>query len=98
MQNLTKVWDINDHRAQRIHCKIGEMFAIICQPISLVEDVGFRQVLKTLEPCYQYPSRRYFTEAIIPKIHTGMKEEVLKLINNNNTASAKEKYVHKLHH
>ena len=58
-----------------------------------MEDVGFRQVLKSLEPHYQCPSRKYFTETIIPKIYTGMKEEVLKLINNSNTANVEGNYV-----
>ena len=48
----------------------------------MVEDVGFRKVLKLLEPRYQCPSRKYFTETIIPKIYSGMKEEVVRLINS----------------
>ena len=87
VQDLTKIWDINDHRAQKVHRKVGEMLAIDCQPISMVEDVAFRQVLKMLEPRYQCPSRKYFTETIIPKIYAGMREEVLKLIHNGSTAS-----------
>ena len=93
VQDLSKIWDINDIRAQRVHRKIGEMLAIDCQPISTVDDIGFRQVLKTLEPRYQCPSRKYFTETIIPKIYRGMKEEVLKLINHCNTASVEGNYV-----
>jgi len=69
------------------------MLAIDCKPISMVEDVGFRQALKMLEPRYQCPSRKYFTETIIPKIYTGMKEEIFKLSNSNNTASAEGNYV-----
>ena len=90
VQDLTKIWDINDHRAQRVHHKVGEMLAIDCQPISMLKDVGFRQVLKSLEQC---PSRKYFTETIILKIYTGMKEEVFKLINNTNTANVEGNYV-----
>ena len=81
-QELTKVWDINDHKAQRVHRKIGEMIAVDCQPLSVVEDVGFKQVLRTPEPRYQCPSRKYYTETVIPKIYKGMKVEVLKFINN----------------
>ena len=82
VQDRSKGWDINDQRAQRVYRKIGEMVAIDCQPISMVEDVGFRQALKLLEPRYQCPSRKYFTETIIPKIYSGMKEEVVSLINS----------------
>ena len=47
------------------------MIAVNCQPYSVVEDVVFKQVLRTLEPRYQCPSRKYYTEAIIPKIYRG---------------------------
>ena len=69
VQDLTKVWDINNHRAQKVHCKVGEMLAIDCQPVSMVEDMSLDR-FKTLKPCCHCPSRRYFTEAIIPKIYT----------------------------
>ena len=73
------------------------MLAIDCQPILVVDDVGFRRVLKTLEPRYHCPSRKYsrkcFTETIISKIYTGMKEEVLKLTNSSDGDSAERNYV-----
>ena len=48
----------------------------------MVQDVGFRTVLQIiiLEPHYKCRSRKYFIDTIIPKIYTGMKEEVSKLI------------------
>ena len=92
-QELTKVWDINDHWAQRVHRKIGVMVAIDSQPLSVVEDVGFRQVLRILEPCYQCPSRKYYTDTIIPKIYQGMKAEVLKLINDGSADGTEGNYI-----
>ena len=53
------------------------MLAVDCQPLSMVEDVGFIRVLQIMEPCYKCPSRKYFTDTII---YTGLKEEVSKLI------------------
>ena len=72
-QELSKPWDINDARSQCVHKRIGEMLAVDCQPLSMVEDVGFKRVLQILEPHYKCPSRKYFTDTIIPKIYTGMK-------------------------
>jgi len=54
---LVRLWDINNSRAQRVHCRVGEMIAIDCQPFSVVEDVGFTRLLKQLEPRYSLPSR-----------------------------------------
>ena len=56
------------------------MLAVDCQPLSMVEDVGFKRVLQILEPRYKCPSRKYFTDTIIPKVYTGMKGEVSKLL------------------
>ena len=79
-QELSKPWDIHDARSQRVHKRIGEMLAIDCQPLSVVEDVGFKRALQILKPRYKCPSRKYFTDTIIPKIYTGMKGEVSKLL------------------
>ncbi|XP_065892448.1 zinc finger BED domain-containing protein 4-like [Dysidea avara] len=58
------------------------MVPIDCHPLSVVEDVDFRCVLNALEPRYSCPSRKYYTDTIIPKIFSGMKDEVGKLINS----------------
>ena len=79
-QELSKPWDINDARSQRVHKRIGNMLAVDCQLLSMVEDIGFKRVLQILEPCYKCPSRKYFTDTNIPKIYTGMKGEVSKLL------------------
>ena len=55
-------WDINDAHEVRVHNKIAEMMALDFQPLSIVSDFGFIQLLNTLEPRYKLPSRRYFTE------------------------------------
>ena len=58
------------------------MVAIDCHPLSVVEDVGFRRVLDALEPRYTFPSCKYYTDTVIPKIFSGMKDEIGKLINS----------------
>ena len=58
-EDRVRVWDINDARAKRIHKRIGEMIALDSQPFSVVEDKGFRQLIKELEP-HLSPQRGYF--------------------------------------
>ena len=82
-EEQTKIWDINDSRAQKIIRKVGEMVAIDCHPLSVTEDVGFTRVLKALEPRYNCPSRKYFMECFIPRVCSGMKEEVSKLLSSD---------------
>ena len=71
-KDRAKVWDVNDPRAQLVHRRIAEMIALDYQPFSTVEDDGFNRLLRTLEPRYSVPSRRYITETIMPQL----KEEV----------------------
>ena len=63
-----KLWDINDPKAERIHRKIAEMMALDYQPLSVITDVGFTSLLQTIKPRYKMPSRKYFTDNVLPKI------------------------------
>ena len=67
---LKKIWDIRSSQAQKIHYAIGEMIALDNQPFSIVEDIGFARLMKLVKPCYQLPSRNFFTTNIIPDMHT----------------------------
>lgn len=67
-ETKVKVWDINDPHAMRIHKLIGEMIATDNQPFSVVHDTGFSRLIKALEPRYVLPSRKYFSETIVPDI------------------------------
>lgn len=64
-----KLWDINSEKSRQVHYKIGEMIAIDNLPFSVVNNIGFRNVVKQLEPRYVLPSRPYFTDVIIPDIY-----------------------------
>ena len=76
-------WDINDTRATSIHKKkMGEMMALDCQPVSIVEDIGFNGFVKAIEPRYTIPSRKYFSETLIPRIHDGVNAELMKRVHS----------------
>ena len=72
----TRVWATNDAKALRVSRKIGEMIAIDCQPLSIVSDREFVHLLKTLEPRYQIPSRKYITDMVIPDIESDVRARV----------------------
>ena len=48
-----KIWDINDPKAEHIHCKIAEMMALDYQPLSVINDVGFTCILQSVKPKYK---------------------------------------------
>ncbi|KAJ8980512.1 hypothetical protein NQ317_007932 [Molorchus minor] len=66
---LTPVWSIDDARSTEIHIYIAKMIALDNQPISCVEDIGFRNLIRKLKPKYNMPSRKYFADNIIPRIY-----------------------------
>lgn len=73
---LKKLWDINSSQAESIHLAIAEMIAVDSQPFSIVEDPGFQRLMKLVKPCYELPSRKYFTTKIIPAIHTKVSTKI----------------------
>merc|ERR1712106_178174 len=64
-----------------IHFKIGEISALDCQPYSIVEDEGFKNLINYLKPNYPFPSRNYLTERIMPSIYKSAWEYVKDVVN-----------------
>jgi hypothetical protein len=60
-----------DHPKQiLITQKIAEMMCRDNQPFTIVEDAGFRALLNAAEPRYTIPSRKTFSEHIVPKLYS----------------------------
>ncbi|XP_065654893.1 zinc finger BED domain-containing protein 4-like [Hydra vulgaris] len=76
--NKKRLWNINDHRAIKIHNRIEEMMALDIQPYTIV-DLGFRKLIKEICPNYQIPSRSYLSENIVPQIY----DNLFNLIKSN---------------
>ena len=53
-------------KALAIIQKVLEFIVLDAQPMSVVEDEGFRRLLEHLEPRYSLPSRKYFSETALP--------------------------------
>ena len=72
-----------DHpRAKELTYRLAVMIAIDLQPFSIVEDVGFRQLVAALEPRFSLPSRRYLSEVVIPEIHAKVKHGITELLQS----------------
>lgn len=52
---------------------IVQMIAIDVQPLSLVENQGFKELINFLQPKYKIPGRKFFTENLMPKIYSSLK-------------------------
>ena len=82
IRTQVKQWDINDSRAALVNKKLGEMIVLDFQPLTKVEDIGSNCFVKALEPRYTIPSRKYFSENVIPKIHDGVKVELMRKVHS----------------
>ena len=76
-----KIWNVNDAKSRAIHFKIGEMIALDCQPLSVVEDDGFMKLIIFLKPTYPFPSRHYMIETNLPSIYESAWEYVKDVVN-----------------
>ena len=65
----TKVWDINNPSAVRLHRAIAKMLVIDIEPYHVVEKQGFIEMMTVVERRYNIPSRKYFAERMIPQIY-----------------------------
>lgn len=65
-----KIWSVSDARSKEIHLLVGQMIALDCQPISIVEDEGFNELMKRVKPNYKLPSRSYMSEKVIPCMYS----------------------------
>lgn len=50
------------------------------RPYSVVENAGFRHMLKTIEPRYKLPTRATFTESALPALYKETKAKVMELM------------------
>ena len=67
-------------RAIKITDSIMRFIIKDLRPFSVVQNVGFKYLLSTLEPRYTVPSRQYFSDTALPKLYEEVKQSlVLKL-------------------
>ncbi|KAL2082256.1 hypothetical protein ACEWY4_022074 [Coilia grayii] len=65
-------------RAKKITESIAEFICQDLRPYCVVENRGFRSMINTLEPRYVIPSRKQFTEVMIPDMYEQVKLQVKK--------------------
>ena len=68
VQKMTP-FGLNHPTARKITRTVGEMIALDNQPFSIVDDLGFKNLMRILEPRYNLPSRHYFAEVVIPDMY-----------------------------
>ncbi|XP_044127313.1 E3 SUMO-protein ligase ZBED1-like [Bufo gargarizans] len=67
----------NSEKVKRITKAVAAFIAKDLLPYSVVENSGFRYLLKTIEPRYKIPSRSHFTENVIPALYHETKAKII---------------------
>ena len=70
-------------KAKAITNAIGKMVAIDLRPYSVVENEGFRELMRVLEPRYSVVSRKELTNVVVPEIYTDLEAKIKKSIQSS---------------
>jgi hypothetical protein len=79
----TQEWQHDHPTASKIHHAIGSMIATDIQPIQMVENEGFKNLIGILEPRYKIPSRKFFSENVLPNLFQQVNIKIKQLMNGN---------------
>ncbi len=74
-------------KARMITQRLTEFIALDDQPISVVENTGFRRLLEFLEPRYELPSRHFITSTAIPELYNKVRTHVRDLLSDGAAVS-----------
>ena len=69
-------------KAQRITTKIARFIVKDMRPKRMVYSKEFREMMAECEPQYQVPSRKAFSDVIIPKMYAKVYDEVKTCLNH----------------
>ncbi|XP_022165454.1 zinc finger BED domain-containing protein 1-like [Myzus persicae] len=71
----------SENQVRAFHEAIVKMIAEDLQPLSIVENSGFRSMIQLLDSRYEIPSRRSLGRTIIPRIFSTVQSKVEALLN-----------------
>ena len=60
-----------------------EFMCLDHQPLSVVEDIGFKCLVNCLGPLYMLPSRKYFTDECLPELHQTIYSHIQSLMKDD---------------
>ena len=87
LKEQKKPWNYDHPEHTKVTKRIAEMIAIDSQPFSIVEDTGFVRLMKHTCPRYIVPSRKYFSENIIPEMYANLRQRLFEDIHSDDNFS-----------
>ncbi|KAK0140282.1 Zinc finger BED domain-containing protein 1 [Merluccius polli] len=78
----TTPYEKTSQRWRDITDAITNFIAQDMMPINTVEKPGFRKLIKTLDPKYEMPGRRHFSEKAIPELYTSERQKLARRLQD----------------
>ncbi|XP_053548615.1 zinc finger BED domain-containing protein 4-like [Bombina bombina] len=73
---------IRPKRERNIDEELTKMIALDLQPFSIVNDKGFRNFLKAIDPSYIFPNRKTLSAIVLPQLYDRIKAELMVKVSN----------------
>ena len=74
----------NDNkRRKELNAKVMEFICLDQQPLSVVEDAGFKRLVSCLDPRYTLPGRKYLTDVCLPELYRNVYTHIESLMKDN---------------
>lgn len=77
---LTDYAPLDSKSSEKCTASVTKFLATSMQPFSLVEEESFKKMIKTLNPRYTLPGRKYFSGTAIPKLYNDAVEQIKAII------------------
>lgn len=74
--NSTK-YSFDSQKAKTLNRKVGVFIAKDLRPLSIVDNLHFREFVRELDPRYSLPTRKYFSEKVIPQLYSEVKDKII---------------------
>ena len=88
LENLIEKSKQYGKKWQALTDSVTKCITMDMMPIYTVEKEGFRRMLKTFDPRYELPGRKYFSNTAIPSLYTEVRARVAKELEESNYFSA----------
>ncbi|CAG9822070.1 unnamed protein product [Phaedon cochleariae] len=80
-QPTLQSFTVTKRRCKKIDYALTYFIAVDMQPFSVVEDIGFRNLIEVLQPSYSMPSIKTISEVEIPKLYHTTKDSIMRLLD-----------------
>ena len=86
LKRVTK-FPCSSNKSKELSSAVAYFIAKEMQPINVVQGEGFKHMIGKLEPRYQLPHRKSFTECIIPELYNKVKDTVTSVVRKSSSFS-----------